>query len=329
MDRRALLILGSAAIAWPLAARAQQKVMPVIGALLSGRPSAPISVSAREAFQRGLHEAGYVDGQNISIEYRYAEDATEFDRAANEIVQLGVDVIFTISTPGALAARRATSSIPIVAATMADPVADGLVANLYRPDGNVTGNTFMGPELAPKRLQLLQELVPGISRIAGLQHPGVYSDRTMQNMLTEMQTAAIASGIEFQVFNAAAPNDFDGAFAAMVNAREGALVIFPSPLFFVHYRPLVALAASHNLPTMYVFKGAVQSGGLISYGPDIPDLMRLAARYVVRILKGANPADLPVEQPTRFELVINLKTAKTLGLAVPQALLARADEVIE
>ena len=303
--------------------------MPVIGALLSGRPSASISVSQREAFQRGLREEGYIDGQNISIEYRYAEDTAEFERAANEIVGLGVDVIFTGSTPGAFAARRATSSIPIVAATMADPVADGLVANLSRPGGNVTGNTFMGPELAPKRLQLLQELVPGIRRIAGLQHPGIYSDRTMQNMLTEMQTAAIASGIEFQVFDAAAPVDFDGAFAAMVKAREGALVIFPSPMFFVHYRPLVDLAASHNLPTMYVFKGAVQAGGLIGYGPDIPDLMRLAARYVVRILKGANPADLPVEQPTRYELVINLKTAKALGLTVPQSLLASADEVIE
>ncbi len=332
MRRRDLLaLLGGAAAVLPVAPHAQQRqrTVALLGALLPGRAAASISLGQREDFERSLREEGYVDGRNIVIEYRYAADSTEFDKAANEIVGLGVDMIFAVGTAGALAAKRASSSIPIVAATMADPVADGLVASLSRPGANLTGNTFLGPELGPKRLQLLRELVPGITRIGALQHPGVYSERTMQNMLVEMQEGAKQIGVEFQVFDAAGPNDLDVAFEAMVEARQGALVVFPSQMFYVNYRRLVDLAASHRLPTMYAFKEAVHAGGLICYGADIPDLNRRAVNYVVRILKGEKPADLPVMQPTKFELVINMKTAKALGLTVPQSLLARADEVIE
>jgi putative ABC transport system substrate-binding protein len=329
--REVIAMLGGAAAALPVVAHGQQtpRTVPLVGALYSGEPSAAISASLRDAFQQGLREDGYIEGQNIGIEQRYAKNSDEISKAAGELVGLRVDVIMAAGTPAALAVKHATSLIPIVGANMADPVADGLVASLSRPGGNVTGNTFLGPELGSKRLQLLRELVPGITRIAGLQHPGVYSERTMRNMLMEMQERARESGVEFQVFDAMGPNDFDAAFEAIVKAREGALLVFPSPMFYVNYRRLVELAASHQLPTMYVFKETVQAGGLISYGADIPDLTRLAAKYVAKILKGAKPGDLPVEQPTRFELVINLETAKALGLTVPQSILARADEVIE
>jgi ABC-type uncharacterized transport system substrate-binding protein len=331
MRRRDLLLVLGGAGAWPVVAHGQQapRTMPLIGALYAGEPSAPIIVRTRDAFQQGLREDGYIDGQNIAIEQRYAKDFDEASKAAKELVGLRADVILAFGTPNALAVKRATSSIPIVGATMADPVADGLVASLSRPGGNVTGNTFLGPELGSKRFQLLRELVPGITRIAGLQHPGVYSERTMRNMLVEMQERAKESGVEFQVFDVMGPNDFDAAFEAMVKAREDALMLFPSPMFYVNYRRLVDLAASHRLPTMYVFGESVQAGGLISYGADILDLTRHAAKYVAKILKGAKPGDLPVEQPTRFELVVNLNAAKALGLAIPQSILARADEVIE
>jgi putative ABC transport system substrate-binding protein len=329
--REFIAALGGAAVARPVIALGQQtpRAVPLIGALYPGEPSAPISRGFKDAFQQGLREDGYIEGQNIAIEHRYAKDSDEISKAANDLVGLGVDVIVAYGTPNALAVKRATSSIPIVGATMADPVADGLVASLSRPGGNLTGNTFIGPELGSKRLQLLRELVPGITRIAGLQHPGVYGERTMRNMLVETQESAKESGAEFQVFDAMGPNDFDAAFEAMVKARDGALMVFPSPMFYVNYRRLVDLAAAHQLPTMYVSKEFVQAGGLISYGADLPDLARLAAKYATKILKGAKPGDLPVEQPTKFELLINLKTAKALGLNVPQSLLARADEVIE
>jgi putative ABC transport system substrate-binding protein len=329
--REFITLVGGAAIMWPLAARAQrsQRTVPLLGAIWPGNASAPISLRIREAFQRGLREDGYVEGQNIAIEHRFGEGLDEFRKAADELVHLDVDVIMAGGTPAILAARRATSAIPIVGGTMADPVADGLVASLARPGGNITGNTFIGPELGPKRLQLLKEVVPAATRIAALQHPGVYSERTMQNMRTEMEKTAKESGVELQVFTASSPDDFDAAFEAMVKAQAEALVIFPSPMFYVNYRRLVNLAAGQQLPTMYVFRDAVEAGGLMCYGADLADLWRLAAKYVAKILKGAKAGDLPVEQPTKFELVINLKTAKALGLTVPQSLLASADEVIE
>jgi putative ABC transport system substrate-binding protein len=285
-------------------------------------------LSLTEAFRRGLREhGGYVEGQDIAIEYRYG-DLDGLRSAANDLVRLNVDVIVAGGTPAALAAKRATNTIPIVGGAMADPVADGLVASLARPGGNVTGNTFLAPELGPKRLQLLREVVPGVTRVAALQHPGVYGERTMRDMLNEMEARAKASGVELQVLDARSPDDFDNAFAAMAKARAGAIIIFPSPMFYANHRRLVDLAAKHRLPAMYVFREAVEAGGLMCYGANVPELLRRAATHVDKILKGAKPADLPVEQPTNFELVINLKTAKALGLTIPPAMLLRADEVI-
>jgi ABC-type uncharacterized transport system substrate-binding protein len=329
--REFITLLGGAAVALPVVAHGQQttRTVPLVGALYIGERSASISVSTREAFEQGLRESGYIEHQNIAIEHRYAKDPDEISKAVNDLIALRVDVIMTMGTPASLAAKRASSSIPIVAANMADPMADGLVASLSRPGGNLTGNTFIGPELSAKRLQLLRELVPGVTRIAGLQHPGVYSERTMLNMLVDLQERAKEGGVEFQAFDARGPSDFDAAFEAMARAREDALLVFPSPMFYVNYRRLVDLAAAHQLPTMYVFREAVQAGGLVSYGADIPDLTRRAAIYVAKILRGVKPSDLPVEQPTRFDLMINLNTAKALGLTVPPTLLVAADEVIE
>jgi putative ABC transport system substrate-binding protein len=331
LRRDVIALIASAVVAWPDVARAQQpqRNVPLVGAVWPGERFAAITVRVREAFQRGLREDGYIEGQNIAIEHRYGEGLDGLRNAANEFVRLNVDVILALGTPAILAAKRATSTIPIVGAGMADPVADGLVGGLARPGGNITGNTFIGPELGPKRLQLFREIIPAVTRIAALQHPGVYSERTMQNMLTAIEESTKESGLELHVFTASSPNDFDDAFEAMVKARVGALIIFPSPMFYVNYRRLVDLATEHRLPTMYAFREAVEAGGLICYGADIPDLSRLAARYVAKILRGATPADLPVAQPTTFDLVINMKTAKALSLTIPPSVLARADEVIE
>ncbi len=333
MNRRAFIIgtLAGGLLAAPLAAEAQQAVrrVPRIGVLWQGDPSAPMVLSLTEAFRRGLREhGGYMEGQDIAIEYRYG-DLDGLRSAANDLVRLNVDVIVAGGTPAALAAKRATNTIPIVGGAMADPVADGLVASLARPGGNVTGNTFLAPELGPKRLQLLREVVPGVTRVTALQHPGVYGERTMRDMRNEMEARAKASGVELQVLGARGPDDFDNAFAAMAKARAGAIIIFPSPMFYANHRRLVDLAAKHRLPAMYVFREAVEAGGLMCYGANVPELLRRVATHVDKILKGAKPADLPVEQPTNFELVINLKTAKALGLTIPQSLLLRADELIQ
>jgi ABC-type uncharacterized transport system substrate-binding protein len=260
------------------------------------------------------------------VEYRSGA-SDERARSVADLIRLNVDVIVAGGTPVALVAKQATSTIPIVVGAMADPVADGLVPNLARPGGNIAGNTFLAPELGPKRLQLLREVVPGVRRVAILQHSGVYAERTMRNMLETLKSAAL--GIELQVLEATGPNDFDAAFAAMAKSHAGALIVFPSPMFYINYQSIVDLAAKHRIPAMYVFREAVEAGGLMCYGADIPHLLHRAAAYVDKILKGAKPGDLPVEQPTKFELVINLKTAKALGLTIPPSLLARADQVIE
>ncbi|HEV2548795.1 MAG TPA: ABC transporter substrate-binding protein [Stellaceae bacterium] len=323
--------LVAAAAPWWLTAGAKegQRSVPLVGAIWPGGPTSQTIVRNREFFLRGLRENGYVDGQNILIADRYEGSPEGFDKAAIELVGLNVDVILASSTPAALAARRATSAIPIVGAVMADPVADGLVASLARPGGNITGDTFIAPELSAKRLQLLREIVPSVTRIAALQHPGVYGERTMQNMLKEIEENIRESGLELRIYSADGPSDFDSVFEAMIRERAGALIIFPSPMFYRNYRRLVELTAIKRLPTMYVFREAVEVGGLICYGADIPDLSRLAATYVAKILRGAKPSDLPVEQPTKFELAVNLKTAKVLGLTIPPSILALADEVIE
>jgi ABC-type uncharacterized transport system substrate-binding protein len=330
--RNFIAALASVAVLRPTATSAQrpQRNVPLVGVIWLGTASAQIPVRVREACLRGLRENGYTEGQNITIEDRYfGNGPDQLNNAVDELVRLGVDVIVAMGTPAALAAKRATNSIPIVAASMADPVADGLIASLARPGGNVTGNTFIGPELGPKRLQLLKEVFPEATRFAALQHPLVYSERTMQQMQSEMQGTAREIGVDLQVFNASRPEDFDGAFEAIVERRTEALLLFTSPMFYVNYRRIVDLAARQRLPTMYYFREAVEGGGLMCYGADIPDLFNHAAKHVAKILKGTKPGDLPVEQPTKFEFLINLKTSKALGVTIPATLLARADEVIE
>ena len=331
--REFITLLGGAAAApamlWPLAARAQKAAkVPRIGYLGYSTPALERHLVG--AFQQGLRAIGYVDGQNVAIEYRSAEGKLErLPELAAELVGLNVDVIVTLATPGALAAKQTTSTIPIVVAALADAARDGLVASLARPGGNITGSTFLGPELIPKRLSLLKEAVPGTSRVAVLWHPGVYSERTMGDMLNETEAAARTLGLQLQLLGARGPNDFDGAFSAMIRERADALLVFPSPMLYLEYRRIVELVTKNRLPAVYPWREAVDAGGLIAYGASIPDMLRHAAVLVGKILKGSKPADLPIEQPTRFELVLNLKTAKALGLEIPPTLLVRADEVIE
>ena len=329
MNRRTFVAGLGAALVAPVAAEVQAAArVPRIGTLWPAPASAPTIMRVTDAFKQGLEQLGYIEGKTVTVEYRYAEQE-QMSRAANDLVGLKVDIIVTAGTPATIAAKRATAAIPIVGGVLADAVADGLVASLAKPGGNVTGNTFLAPSLGPKRLQLLREIVPAVSRIAALQHPGVYSERTMQDMLNETKAAARALGVELLIFEAKAPEQFDSAFAAMREAHVGASIIFPSPMFYAQYRRLVEAAARHAPTTIYYFREAVEAGGLLSYGADLADLFRRAAAYVDKILKGATAGDLPMEQPTKFELVINLKTAKALGLTIPPSLLQRADQVIE
>jgi ABC-type uncharacterized transport system substrate-binding protein len=285
----------------------------------------------REAFLQGLRDLGYVEGRNVVIEYRDAEGKFErLPALAAELVALKVDVIVVpVGTPTVLAAKRATSTLPIVFTTIADPVTSGLVTSLARPGGNVTGLSLLSPELVGKCLELLTQAVPGVSRVAVLWQPGALGERTDKAMLKGAEGAARALGVRLQFVEARGPDDFDRAFSNMTRARAGALTVLPSGMFFNERRRLVDLAAKHRLPAVYPWRGFVDAGGLMAYGPDGADLYRRAATYVDKILKGAKPADLPVEQPTKFDLVINLKTAKALGLTIPQSVLLRADEVIQ
>ena len=284
----------------------------------------------RDAFRLGLTELGYIEGRNIAIEYRAADGKIErLPGLATELVGLKVDLIVALATPAGRAAQQATTTIPIVVTAMGDPVRDGLVASLARPGGNITGTTFLGPELVPKRLSFLRELLPTISRVAVLWHPGAFSEPTIREMLNEVAQAAGTLGVQLQLVEVRSADEFDHAFTTMVGARAEALFQFPSTLFFNERRRIVDLAARHRLPAMFNAREFVQLGGLIAYGANLAELNRRAAAYVDRILKGAKPFDLPIEQPTKFELFINLKTAKALGLAVPDRLLVGADEVIE
>jgi putative ABC transport system substrate-binding protein len=315
----------------PLAAEAQQAgKVARIGYLVTGSLESPETRVGLDAFRQGLRERGYVEGQNIVIEYRSADG--KIDRLpglAVELARLKVDLIFAVATPAARAAQQATTTIPIVAGAMGDPVGDGLVASLARPGGNITGLTFLGPELVPKRLGLLKEALPKVTRVAALWHPGAFGERTNQVMLKETEGAARALGVQLQLVGVRGADELDRAFSTMTKERAEALVVFPSTMLFSERRRIVALAAKHRLPSMSNAREFVELGGLIGYGASITDLNRRAATYVDKILKGAKPADLPVEQPTKFELVINLKTAKALGLTIPPALVGRGDEVIQ
>jgi putative ABC transport system substrate-binding protein len=328
VDRRTFLAgTGAMVLATPLAAQAQQAAkIPRIGAL----GGTPTPHPLREAFLQGLRDLGYVEGRTVVIEYRYDEEKLErLPALADELVALKVDVIVTGSTPTAVAAKQATKTIPIVFAAVADPVADGLVTSLARPGGNVTGSSTLSPELVGKRLEHLKQVVPGVSRVAVLWQPGAVPESTEKDLLKAAEAAARALGVHLQFVEARGPADFDRAFSDMTRARAGALNVWGSSMFFLERSRLVDLVAKNRLPAVYGFKEAVHAGGLMSYGPDIAYMFRRLATYVDKILKGAKPADLPVEQPTKFELVINLKTAKALGLTIPPALLGRADEVIQ
>ncbi len=330
--RRAFIgTLAGGLLAAQLDAGAQQAgKVPRIGFLLTGSLESREARAILDAFRQGLRERGYVEGQSIVIEYRSADGKIErFQGLAAELARLKVDLIVAGNTPMARAARQATTTIPIVASVMADPVGDGLVASFARPGGNITGLTFLGPELVPKRLGLLKEALPRVSRVAALWHPGVFGERTMKDMLKETEAAARTLGVQLQFVEVRGPDEFDRAFSMMTKERAEALVQFPSTMFFNERRQIVALATKHRLPGMFHAREFVELGGLISYGASITDLYRRAATYVDKILKGAKPAHLPVEQPTKFELVINLKTTKALGLTIPQSVLGRADEVIQ
>ena len=331
MRRREFLgMLWGAPAAWPLAARAQTAKVARIGYLVTGALESPETRMNRDAFRLGLTELGYIEGRNIAIEYRAADGKIErLPGLATELVGLKVDLIVALATPAGRAAQQATTTIPIVVTAMGDPVRDGLVASLARPGGNITGTTFLGPELVPKRLSFLRELLPTISRVAVLWHPGAFSEPTIREMLNEVAQAARTLGVQLQLVEVRSADEFDHAFTTMVGARAEALFQFPSTLFFNERRRIVDLAARHRLPAMFNAREFVQLGGLIAYGANLAELNRRAAAYVDRILKGAKPFDLPIEQPTKFELFINLKTAKALGLAVPDRLLVGADEVIE
>jgi len=329
IDRRAFIrTLTGGLLASPLAAEAQQagKIARIgyLGTSLAANPH------LHEALRQGLRDFGYVEGRNVVIEYRSAEGKAErLPALAAELVALKVDVIVAGNTRAALAAKQATRALPIVFAAAADPVASGLVTSLARPGGNVTGLSFLAPELVGKCLEQLKQVVPGVSRVAVLWHPGILGERTEQDMLKEVEVAARALGVRVQFIEARGPADFDRAFSDMTRARAGALTVLTSAMFVSERRRLVDLAARNRLPTVFPWREGVDAGGLMSYGPDLADLFRRAATYVDKILKGAKPADLPVEQPTKFELVINLKTAKALGLTIPQSVLGRADEVIQ
>jgi putative ABC transport system substrate-binding protein len=330
VDRRAFIgTLTGGLLAAPLAAEAQQAAkVPRIGYLALNLAASP---HLHEAFRQGLRDLGYVEGRNVVIEYRDAEGKFErLPALAAELVALKVDVIVAAAgTPLALAAKQATRTLPIVFIAVADPVTSGLVTSLARPGGNVTGLTNVAPDLVGKGLELIKQAVPGVSRVAVLWQPGAVPERTAKNMLKEAEVAARALGVRLQVVEARGPDDFDRAFSEITRARASALTVFGSSMFFSERRRLVDLAAKNRLPAVYQWREGVDAGGLMAYGPNIPDLFRRAAGYVDKILKGAKPADLPIEQPTKFELVINLKTAKALGLTIPQSLLQRADQVIE
>jgi putative ABC transport system substrate-binding protein len=327
--------LAGGLLAAPLAAEAQQagKVYR-IGYLSPSSPSdperlaSPFGERGLAAFRQGLRELGYVEGQNFVIEHRWAEG--KFERLpdlAAELVRLKVDVIVSVVTQATLAAKNATRTIPIVLVAAGDPVGSGLVASLAHPGGNVTGPSAMYADLAGKQLELLKETVPRVSRVAVLWNPA--NAAWQAQMLKATQVAAPALGLRVQLLEARGSDELEGAFVAMTRERASALLVQVDVIFALHARRIADLAAKHRLPAMYGAREHVEAGGFMSYAPNVPDLFRRAATYVDKILKGAKPADLPVEQPTKFELVINLKTAKALGLTIPQSVLARADEVIQ
>jgi putative ABC transport system substrate-binding protein len=322
--REFITLLGGAAVAWPLAAHAQQSTTPVVGFL---HPSSPEPYRVR-AFRQGLKDAGFIEGENVAIEYRWAYD--QIDRLptlATELAQRRVAVIAAGGVPSILAVKAATTTTPIVFFVAQDPVRLGLVASLARPGGNLTGINVLSIELAAKRLELLRELVPGAARIAVLVNPA--NATNTESILRGVEPAARSLGLQIQVLNASTIREIDAAFATLGRERPDALFVSPDPFFIDRRVQLALLAVLHRLPAIYQDRLNAEVGGLMSYGPNLGDAYRHIGVYTGRILKGAKPADLPVVQSSKFELVINASTVRTLGLTVPDKLLATADEVIE
>ena len=330
MKRRTFItLLGGTAIAWPLAARAQQTASTVrrIGLLLPGNTRTTAVRGQLEAFRKGLKEYGWAEGQNIIVEYSFAEGREDaLPAIAAELARLRLDVIVAEGTAAIQAAKTVTQTVPIVMATSADPVGTGLVANLNRPGGNITGLSLQTAELSGKRLQLLTEIVPGLARVTVLSNP---LNASIAPTVEQTKAAAQALGIETLVMEVQAPDKFESAFASVTAAHAGALMVLPDPLLYGQHPRIVTFTAASHLPALFPEREVAEAGGLIAYGPSIPASFQRAAAYVDKILRGAKPADLPVEQPTTFELVVNLQTARAIGVTIPTSILLRADEVIE
>ena len=323
--REFIALVGIAAAAWPLTVRAQQSTMPVVGWL----NLSPLNSSRHflNSFRKGLGEAGFVEGKNVTIELRPGGGGQSMKERADDLVRRGVAAIMAGAPPAALAAKRATQTIPVVFTSGTDPVKIGLVSSFSRPGGNVTGFHIQFIQLVGKRLALLHEIVPQAGRIAVLVNPAHPSEAVPT--VRDATEAARALGLDLKVFNAGTVGEIDTAFAALVAWRAGAVFVGPDPLFVVRNAQIVTLAARHKLPTSVLLGRFVEAGGLMTYGPDLPDLYRRAGGYVGRILKGEKPANLPVQQPTKFEMVINLKTAKAIGITIPQSIMLSANKVIE
>jgi ABC-type uncharacterized transport system substrate-binding protein len=320
IGRRDFITLLGGAAAWPVAARAQQAAkIPRIGII----DDSPIW----NAFRHGLRDLGYLEGQNIAFDYAYGDGVPDrLAWVAPELVHRPVDLIATFGTPPTLAAKQATTTIPIVMIGVGDPVGSGLVSSLARPGGNITGNTILGPEVAGKRLQLLKEVIPSLSRVAFLWNP---DNASHPAQLAELRVAVEALGIKLLPVPVRSSDEFDNAFAAMMRERPDAFLMTNDPFHQLSIGRVIDFLANNRLPGMFVTREVAVSGGLLSYGASLPDLFRRGAVYVHKILQGTKPADLPIEQPVKFELVVNLKTAKAMGLSIPEAFLLRADEVIE
>jgi putative tryptophan/tyrosine transport system substrate-binding protein len=325
MKRREFIALIGGATAWPAGVRAQQSAMPVIGFLNAGRPAG--AALAHASFRDGLKKAGYVEGQNVAFEHRFAEG--QFDRMsalAADLVRRRVTALVVVSNDGALVAKQATATIPIIFLTGGDPVALGLVASLNRPGGNITGIHIFTQGLEAKRLGLLHELVPKATTIAVLVNSNY---QPVQSQIRDVQEAAARLGVQLVVLRANAESDFDAASTSLTQQQAGALLVAASPLFYGWRERLVVLAARHAVPAIYEWRECADAGGLMSYGTSLAEAYHQAGIYAARILRGAKPADLPVVQATKFEFVINLKTAKALGITVPQSLIIQANDVIE
>ena len=322
MRRREFIsFLGGGAAAWPLAARAQQRTpkIPRIGII--------DDAAMWDHFRQGLRDLGYIEGQTIAFEYRSAEGKPDrLAAVAKELAGIPVDLIATSGTAASYAAKQATTAIPIVMLAIGDPVRSGLVASLARPGGNITGNTILGPEVQPKRLQLFKEAIPAVSHVALLWNPDNSSSRLN---FEEVRAAAAILGMTFTAVSVRRADELDSALAAMLRERPDALLVTADPLHQLHVGQVINFLANERLPGLFQLRENVVAGGLMSYGSSLPDLFRRGAGYVHKILQGTKPSDLPVEQPVKFELVLNLKTAKALGLTIPESFLLRADEVIE